>query len=641
MERQTSAERFVERVNHVPLIGLKIVWGFGTFGCFSCILGALWYMNNWFQYVHQLGARPFNVLERQMNSDDGTVVPSNATGRISLDAIAYQNKNSSFLFDLSDNTDYWFTNDTTSNDPGDEMLMFNLTYFQATMSEGRRLDSMNILLTHLSPQPNYPWIQAGILHPLRKDGEFSRQDSYNQYFFRPGHYLEISYTPLQIEQPLEVNATSSFGTKLRYYLGYNGQETIYTYRSSAQITPFPVGEYDNTTTVIIIRPQAPIEIMSTMNEKVSFRDALSSIGGLIGIAGSAIGFLFGASLLSPWGFVAGLPFFRKRISGSLAKAYDNENGLSKGPFTTPFEETGQFDSHVCTNEEKLAVLKERIDELEMVLGEFYLDGGVFKDYATERRKLNISRKASLASRSRLGGHKESFNSGHPDQTVYQQTWNSRPPLTLPSQTLMESQHQHRGQLPSPQFPPSYVRQSQESPRRHSSEPSVLDYYQQQLQNQHRKHRSDSEQSLLRPLPEEEEYHSPRQDFGTSEHDQQSKGLLQQDHHTLHQAFLQQQEQRIQQLPKFPPRPPKGSILPMTIDTPLESSSLLSPSPPSSAHDDRGSSAWWKSDGADRGSVRNTSTSRSYYDSPSQSNLTETTGGMHIDMSDLSRMPREQ
>ncbi|KAF9350423.1 hypothetical protein BGX26_011399, partial [Mortierella sp. AD094] len=328
-------------------------------------------------------------------------------------------------------------------------------------------------------------------------------------------------------------------------MGFGGQKVIYAYQTTGYTSPFPPGLHDDDTIVVIIRAQSELEIISYLVEKVTLRDTMSSIGGLIGIAGSAIVFLFGASLMSPWGYIAGLPFFRRRISGSLAKAYDNDHGLSKGPFTTQFEDTGKFDSEIKTTDQRISMLKERIDELEMVLSEYYLDGAVFRDYADERDKLKVARKASIVSRTTLKTGSAPYTGQQDGQSTSQRTWgNTREPLVLPSQTLMESQHQHRGQLPSPQFPPSYAKPSQEYTRRQSSEPSVLAYYQQQWQQsqQHSKHRSESEQSLLRSrVEEDEEFVSPRHARRDSDQDQQTQGLLQQDHHTMHQTFLQQQE----------------------------------------------------------------------------------------------------
>ncbi|KAG0012497.1 hypothetical protein BGZ80_011698 [Entomortierella chlamydospora] len=330
--------------------------------------------------------------------------------------------------------------------------------------------------------------------------------------------------------------------------------------------------------------------------------------------------------------------------------------MSKGPFTTQFEDTGKFDPEIKTTDQRISMLKERIDELEMVLSEYYLDGAVFREYASERNKLKVARTASIASRATGKTGSESYTGQQNEQSAFQRRWgNTREPLVLPSQTLMESQHQHRGQLPSPQFPPVYARQSQEHTRRQSPEPSALVYYQQQLQKnrQHGKYRSESEQSLLAQLVEDdEEFISPRDAKRYPDQDQQTQGLLQQDHHGMHQTFLEQQERRIQQQqeqpPAFPPRPPKGNIKPIIVNAPLQAPSLLSPSPPlahASPIDPSDSrSASWRSDGTDRGLKPNTMNSRSIFGSSTYSGHTSTTGTMqyeHVDMSDMSRMVRER
>ncbi|KAF9111262.1 hypothetical protein BGX27_005177 [Mortierella sp. AM989] len=616
---------------------------------FSCIMGAIWYINNWFRYIKMGERRPFNILERQESRELGNPVPhmnlySSTANRIRVTAAAFSNK--TIIIPFND-VGSLVLNDTTSNDFGDEMLLINLGEIAETMSTSRTLESIRVMLTHLTPEPFYPWIQVGILNPLRTGVEFHPQDMYNQYYFRPGHYVEIRYTPMQIIESIRLDVNSTILERAKYYMGYGGQTVSYTYRSTVDSSPFPPGLYNNATTVVIVRPQANIEIISYMEEKVTFRDTMSKIGGLIGIVGSIIVFLFGASLMSPWGFIAGVPFFRKRISGSLAKAYDTDHGLSRGPFTTTFENTGSFDREVQTNEQRIILLKERIDELEMVLSEFYVDGEVFRDYAEERVKLKVERAASVSHRGNRKIDIDPYSEQQQRQTTFQRAWgNTREPLQLPSQTLIESQHQHKGQLPSPQFLPSHGKQSQENSRRDSSEPSVLAYYQQQRANQpQNRHRSESEQSLLRTVAEEEDgLASP-----TSERDLQGKGLLQQDHHSMHQTFLQQQERRMQQqLPSFPPRPPKGNIIPMTLTDSVEPS-LLSPSPPLShatpqSPDFDSRSAWWRSDGADRGSkLPSTATAQSLFGSPSSAGQVGNVGSQqyeHVDMSDMSRMPRE-
>ncbi|KAF9899041.1 hypothetical protein BX616_003340 [Lobosporangium transversale] len=492
----------------------------------------------------------------------------------------------------------------------------------------------------------------------------------NQYHFLPGHFVEIRYTPVHLYEAyrIEGDENPSLLQRFKSFLGYDENQEDFSYESTVSQIPFPEGLYNNMTTVIIIRAHTNLEIISYAEEKVTFRDTMSKIGGLIGVVGSIIVFLFGASLLSPWGYVAGLRFFRQRISASMAMAYDTQDGLSKGPFTTQFEETGKFDPEIVTMEQKIVLLKERIDELEMVLSEYYLDPEVFQNYAEERSKLKLGRKVSLVScatgKASLAFSPDQQQEQQQEQQSYQQSPYAPGHYRRPSETLRESQHQHKGPLPSPQNPASYARQSIE--RGYEPEMSVSAYYQQQQQQQQsrgqRKQRNNSEQSLLRIASEDgeeeedEDPASPIQASNLSTSDQQRQGLLQQDHYLMRQSFLQQQQQRP---PSFPPRPRKETIIPMAIKaTPAPSS--VSPSPrtshpaftASTPDDSNGSGSMWRKSEGDTGSLAAALTPRVQMGSPGRLNSEassavvgsrERGGGNDVqyeelDMSDLSRMP---
>ena len=361
--------------------------------------------------------------------------------------------------------------------------------------------------------------------------------------------------------------------------------------------PFPAthpAAWDDLTTVIIIRPASTIGSVSYNEEKTSIRATMSDIGGLIGIVGSIIVFLFGVSVISPWGFISGIPYFRRRITGSLAEAYTSQGGLSKGPFTTHQSNIGKFEPGMST-EMRVAMVKEQLDELELVLMEYYIDGAVFQGYDQERRKVKVRRAASM--RSRKNGVDGQVGSGGEGANMMME------PLTLPSRTLFESQHQHKGQLPSPEHPPVVNNPSSRraSLDRHhhwtssSAEAGgVFEYYQQQKLQQHQqeqqslRHQNNgnnqyrnstlSEKGPLHSLTEEplspssrisiergrrSSQLNDRTHFAMDMYDQQDDmGLLQQDHHSMHQAYLQNTTGSMN--PAYPPRPPKDEITSMHL-----------------------------------------------------------------------------
>ncbi|KAI8596315.1 hypothetical protein EDD21DRAFT_408471 [Dissophora ornata] len=254
--------------------------------------------------------------------------------------------------------------------------MYTVQFDLDVLATGPYLKSVQVLFKHSLPLTTFGWTIASLLHPLGQQS----YDMNSQYYFLPGHYVEIHYTPLQVNQISQTDNTTSLFQRFLVFMGYGERETYYTYQSTAMVTPFSPGSYDNVTTIIIIRPTSNIEILTTAEEKVSFRETLSNIGGLIGIVGSVIVFLFGASLMSPWGFIAEIPYFRNRISTSMSDAYKTKNGLFNGPFTTKVGQVGKFDNKLSVDERTI-LLKERIDELELILCEYYLNGAVFVAYS--------------------------------------------------------------------------------------------------------------------------------------------------------------------------------------------------------------------------------------------------------------------
>lgn len=355
---------------------------------------------------------------------------------------------------------------------------------------------------------------------------------FNSYAFTPGHFVEIRYTPVQFFTVFRPNKNASTWENFKSFIGYMDPVEDFSYQSTVQHIPFPTGMYGPQSSVIVIRPPSSLEFTEYEEEKTSFRDTMAKIGGLLSLVGSIVVFLFGVALVSPWGFLANLPFFRRRMSNSLAKAYNSAEGFSKGPFTTHMDEIGDFDHTVPTNDMKIIMLKERIDELELVLSEYYLDGCVFQHYSEERDKVRLER-----AKTRLGRPKSKQADG----------------LDLPGQTLYDNQFQQKGQPPSPDFSPLNPRTGQDQQpqqpyynRPPPSEPGVFAFYQQQLnknQEDYKRGGHLSQQALLGPT-EDDEFNNDHHGFASppsSEYDAQKQGLLQLDHHQMHQSHIQKQE----------------------------------------------------------------------------------------------------
>ncbi|KAG0300442.1 hypothetical protein BGZ98_009172, partial [Dissophora globulifera] len=464
---------------------------------------------------------------------------------------------------------------------------------------GPALESVRVTLNHSLPFTNFGWTVVGLVHPYEMDSTPSDYDMNNQYYFQPGHFVEIHYTPIHFFQPSTIGPENGFFENIKIFMGYGAQIERYSYETNAIVTPFMAGVFDALTTVIILRPSSTLEITYYSEEKVTFRDTMAKIGGLIGIVGSLIVFLFGASLMSPWGFIAGIPYFRERITRSMALAYDTDSGLSKGPFTIRPEDIGKFEKGISTTEQRMILLKERVDELEFVLREYYLDGDVFQNYAEKREESKLTKKVSLlrhgSGKASLGPSTDGMNlyqlqqleqqleqQQYPyqqQQYPYQQQQQPPPPppqqqqkqqqqqqqpfqpqhQRLPSETMMESQY------PPPQFSPRHARrpsteQQQQQPtylRRNDSEPGATAYHQQLLQERLQKSRPNSERSLLRSMSEDDEVISPTQSLGMSEFEQQRLGLLQGDHNAWHQVRLEQEQQQQQQLQQQHQRRPSA------------------------------------------------------------------------------------
>ncbi|KAF9096046.1 hypothetical protein BGX23_012069 [Mortierella sp. AD031] len=609
---------------------------FILFAKLACIAGSLWYLVNLWQYLLLGDARPYNVLSIEtFNETHGTIAPhlnilSSEAGAINVTLISVHNRARHF-YDLPVAN---YTNYTPlPQQPG----MIAIGAVQNMNAKG--LYFTQYVLKH-KPEVASEWTMIGLRHPKSRTKVVDSREIANQHLFQPGHIVEIRYAPLEFHTVNRVTNETSTLDRFKYFLGFGGETVGYSYKSWVTHMPFPATrtpnttDWDNLTTVIIIRPESIISNIMYNEEKTSIRQTLSDIGGLVGMIGTILVFLFGVSLMSPWGFIADIPFFRRKITFSLADAYTGAGGRSNGPFTTKVSDIGKFNPNLSTDE-RIEMVKEQLDELELVLRDYYVDGEVFQEFGEARRDVKRKKTETIKSHSSVLDGDRPIGGGGEDNGLGR-GYSSRgqgvlmEPLTLPSRTLFESQHQHRGQLPSPDHPPVIVLPRRVRTASFSSstpatggggEPSVFEYYQQQKIQQHkdqqqRRHQNNSsylrnsstttlsEQPLLLHTLVEEDLSSSGRDRGSSrrrmgssnrssiqsndkthygdfddqddDDDQKAQhmGLLQQDHHSMHQSYLQNTVTPTPSPPTSPPgpgrrpaypaRPPKDEIISMHL-----------------------------------------------------------------------------
>ncbi|KAG0256200.1 hypothetical protein BGZ95_005566 [Linnemannia exigua] len=381
---------------------------------FACILGSIWYLHNLVEYLKLGDARPYNVLSIENETANGTIAPvlnifnwnENA---VQLSSMSYHDDTGDYDLkpQLGDHPDLLVIGS------GVKILNANFTaYTQYVLKHNATFAS--------------DWTRVGLIHPNSSTTKTDSRDIANQYFFYPGHIVEIRFAPLEFHTVNRKTAGSTTFERFKYFLGFGGETIGFSYKSSVTHMPFPPtrpATWDNLTTVLIIRPETIIGVVSYNEEKTSIRATMSDIGGLIGIVGSILVFLFGVSLMSPWGFIAGIPYFRRRITGSLAEAYTSQGGLSKGPFTTHQSNIGRFEPGMST-ELQVAMVKEQLDELELVLMEYYIDGAVFQGYDEERTKVKVRRAASMLMVLGTGGV-DSTEEEEEEMEEETQIWSSR------------------------------------------------------------------------------------------------------------------------------------------------------------------------------------------------------------------------
>ncbi|KAG0258382.1 hypothetical protein DFQ27_004670 [Actinomortierella ambigua] len=273
------------------------------------------------------------------------------------------------------------------------------------------------------------WYQILLDNPLSTSDYVTTELFSNVYFFRPGFTIEIRFSPLNFTYVDGENA--SRWDHFRMFFGFDKKKIEYTYISRISQIPFGAQEeavYNATSAVFIFRPDNDLARSKTGSPLITLKDTVAKIGGVVSAAGAFLVFLFGVNSVSPWGILAQIPYFRRKITKNLSFGYNQWNGMSRGPFTEftgdqtgkeiDFDEVtpsghstsvneklsgarqpqqspwnlrvGVFDAELEEQdaETKIRYLKERLDELEIVLADFYLDTQVFQDFAnSEANKL--------------------------------------------------------------------------------------------------------------------------------------------------------------------------------------------------------------------------------------------------------------
>ncbi|KAG0037044.1 hypothetical protein BGZ82_003256 [Podila clonocystis] len=454
-----------------------------------CIFGAIYYIYRWTTYVAAGDQRELTTLKREIKTKyNETLMPhfellSTVPNKINVTTIYYTNF-----------TDTYYLTQTIAEltstavaENGLSQTRVSIDYNLTSTSQ----EYFEIVVQH-QPLPDYPWYKISLYAPPKWDWKKNQraedqpwidQDQVNQYFYQPGYYVEIRYTPIEIHSP---PLPGNLFTNIKNFAGFGDEVVSYSYETTAHFKPFAAS---------VMR-----ERNYTADTTTSFRDTMSSIGGLLSLAGSVIAFLFGAGLMSPWGKLVEMPYFRRKVAGSLAKAYGSEDGISKGPFTGRIEDIGKFDPDMASHEIRITLLKERMDELELVLTEFYLEGDIFQDYASERLQLKKEKHEALVRAASTRNGVVQGGGGPAGQDI---------PL-LPSQKMDEYRRQSisgNHNRPSNVAPLGHSRKFSDSAYPQRQQPlspplplpqSRSSYYgSKQGGGRGRHHQSSSEQSLLR------------------------------------------------------------------------------------------------------------------------------------------------
>ncbi|KAF9946285.1 hypothetical protein BGZ70_003292, partial [Mortierella alpina] len=318
---------------------------------FSCVITAVWFLVNWILYVKKGSNRPFKVLQHESEQADARTpilrIYSTEIGKLNVTGLHYSNRTITHSKLVGKHVGY---------EPfeGGERVTVQPPYPKLS---ARTMSFWQIEIQHNASLPSYNWTQISLDHP--------------------GHFVEIRFTPLQFNTVYKPNNNTLKLEHIISFLGLMNEASDFSYQSTIQHIPFPQGWYNNMTTVIILRPQSTIEMITYQEETTSFSDTVAKIGGLIGFVSSVLIFLFGSPLLSPFGFIGDIPFFQRRIGISITKKYDSPDTI---PFAIKKEENEESDSQ-HSPAWRMIRLQQRIDELESVLREYYVDASVFQHHS--------------------------------------------------------------------------------------------------------------------------------------------------------------------------------------------------------------------------------------------------------------------
>ncbi|KAF9369198.1 hypothetical protein CPB97_003819, partial [Podila verticillata] len=261
---------------------------------------------------------------------------------------------------------------------GDELdLMMNVTRLRSEFME-----YIEIQAYHASQPPACKWYQLSLRHPASTGQVAKYKDHSNIYFYKPGYLVEIRYRPIHIYTDLAPNS-KDYNTplsKMRRSFGFGHLYEDYSYITSITYQPtgdnpvVPKGSYGPyglpTVATIVLRPESAFETISYSEEKITLQTTLARIGGFLSLIGALIAFFFGMSAISPWGVITLIPCLRQEVSNSFISS----NGYR--PFTTPLENVKESGSTTepQTEDVETRYLKERLNQLEQVLSQYYLDG---------------------------------------------------------------------------------------------------------------------------------------------------------------------------------------------------------------------------------------------------------------------------
>ncbi|RUS22831.1 hypothetical protein BC937DRAFT_86468 [Endogone sp. FLAS-F59071] len=188
------------------------------------------------------------------------------------------------------------------------------------------------------------------------------------YNIIPGQYLRISFDFTE-NHDVEGNV---------FYTNTQTQTTTVVPLDSTEISDFKVvGIYFGANTAYYT--------IVTERYYHTWSELLGLIGGLYGGVASVFVLLFGVTRISPWGIFQTI-IFKRVLSGPLREGFNPPDSFINSG--TPFADRipkSQLDNIVEDN----AILRERVEKLEMFLSSYVIDSGLLGS-STERKDLTTS-----------------------------------------------------------------------------------------------------------------------------------------------------------------------------------------------------------------------------------------------------------